>query len=180
MINKQEAIDKIEKLEGLTVKDKDFSLDIEMIPKGDVLEIIEQIDEPERLVVPQFVADFYESIKDDFEDKVYDLCVQFNLDESELNSDVAGWFSHSKNKPIETLVMMHKFGYEVKKEKLYIARNKTTGEHLYFNNAKKRFESGSLLTSYVKNVKAYHHTQDKLEKLNYWGNSLFEFEEVDE
>lgn len=70
-------------------------------------------------VVPQYVADFYESIKGDFEDKVYGLCVQFNFDESELNSDVALWFGRSKNKPIETLVMMHKFGYEIEKDKLY-------------------------------------------------------------
>lgn len=48
-MNKQEALKKIEKLEGLTIKDKDFNFDIEMIPKGDVLEIIEQIDEPEKL-----------------------------------------------------------------------------------------------------------------------------------
>lgn len=78
-----------------------------------------QINKPEKPVVPRFVADFYESIKDDFEDGVYELCVQFNLDASELNSDVAGWFDQPKNKPIETLVMMHKFGYEVEKEKLY-------------------------------------------------------------
>ena len=28
-------------------------------------------------VVPQFVADLYESIKDDFEYKVYELCLQY-------------------------------------------------------------------------------------------------------
>jgi|GEM_PF-4505412 len=56
-MNKQEAIEKIEKLKGLNVKDKYFILDIEMIPKGDVLEIIEQIDELEKPVVPQYVAD---------------------------------------------------------------------------------------------------------------------------
>nr|WP_302224838.1 DUF1642 domain-containing protein [Streptococcus lutetiensis] len=77
------------------------------------------LDEPEKPVVPQYVADFYESIKDGFENKVYDLCVQFNFDKSELNDDVAEWFDHQKNKPIETLVMMHKFGYEIEKEKLY-------------------------------------------------------------
>lgn len=77
------------------------------------------LNEPEKPVVPQFVADFYESIKGDFENNIYDLCVQFNLDASELNSDVALWFDQSKNRPIETLVMMHKFGYEVEKEKLY-------------------------------------------------------------
>lgn len=115
-MNKQEAIEKIEKgksnfnaWEDL-VRNRAFE---------DALTIVRKIDEPEKPVVPQFVADFYESIKDDFEDKVYDLCVQFNFDESELNSDVAGWFGHSKNKPIETLVLMHKFGYEVEKEKLY-------------------------------------------------------------
>lgn len=118
-MNKQEALKKIEKLDGLTIKDKDFNFAIEMIPKGEALEIVDQLDEPEKPVVPQFVADFYESIKDGIENNIYDLCVQFNLDASELNSDVAGWFNQPKNKPIETLVMMHKFGYEVEKEKLY-------------------------------------------------------------
>ncbi|MBT0903780.1 hypothetical protein KJR36_03630 [Streptococcus infantarius subsp. infantarius] len=79
-MNKQEAIEKIEKLEGLTIKNIDLKFDIEMVSKGDVLEIIEQINEPEKQIVPQYVADFYESIQDDFEDKVYDLCVQFNND----------------------------------------------------------------------------------------------------
>ena len=70
-------------------------------------------------VVPQFVADFYESIKDDFEYKVYELCLQYKHRGDELPQGVAWWFGDSRNKPIETLVMMHKFGYEVKKEKLY-------------------------------------------------------------
>ena len=114
-MNKQEAIEKIEKLEGLTIKDKDFNLDIEMIPKGDVLEIIEQIDELEKPVVPQFVADWYEANKEGFENNVYDLCVQFNNDNEELNKEVWCWFDCPVNKPIETLVKMHKFGYEVDK-----------------------------------------------------------------
>ena len=75
--------------------------------------------EPEKPVVPQFVADFYESIKDDFEYKVYELCLQYKHRGDELPQGVAWWFGDSRNKPIETLVMMHKFGYEVEKEKLY-------------------------------------------------------------
>ena len=62
-------------------------------------------------VVPQFVADFYESIKDDFEYKVYELCLQYKHRGDELPQGVAWWFGDSRNKPIETLVMMHKFGY---------------------------------------------------------------------
>lgn len=119
-MNKQELIDKLKK--QLTapseIDDTDFNKFYDLAINYAIY-LAEQLDEPKRPAVPRYVADFYESIKDDFEDKVYDLCVQFNFDESELNSDVAGWFGHSKNKPIETLVLMHKFGYEVEKEKLY-------------------------------------------------------------
>lgn len=75
------------------------------------------LNEPEKPVVPQFVADWYEEHKDDFEDSVYDFCIQFS--EERLNDDLYKWFSNDNNKPIETLVLMHKFGYEVEKEKLY-------------------------------------------------------------
>ena len=70
-------------------------------------------------VVPQFVADFYESIKDDFEYKVYELCLQYKHRGDELPQGVAWWFGDSRNKPIVTLVKMKLFGYEVEKEKLY-------------------------------------------------------------
>lgn len=68
-------------------------------------------------VVPQFVADYYESIKDNFEDNVHDLCVVYY--NRELEDRLGRWYNNSDNRPIETLVMMHKFGYEVEKEKLY-------------------------------------------------------------
>lgn len=77
------------------------------------------LNEPEKPVVPQSVADFYESIKDDFEDGVYELCVQFYEDESEPSTNLYRWFDRDDSKPIETLVKMKLFGYEVEKEKLY-------------------------------------------------------------
>lgn len=116
-MNKQEAIEKIKDLWSYTLED--VPLEVDLIIKNQVLDIISQIHEPEKPVVPQFVADFYESIKEDFEDKVYDLCVQFNNDNEELNRDVWGWFDFAVNKPIETLVKMKLYGYEVEKEKLY-------------------------------------------------------------
>ena len=179
-MNKQEVIKKIEKLDGLTIKDKDFSLDIGMIPKGDVLEVIEQIDEPERLVVPQFVADLYESIKDDFEDKVYDLCVQYHLEESELNSDVAMWFDNSKNKPIETLVMMHKFGYEIEKEKLYTVKFVTEDFGKIYIGFFKNFKKIGI-TSLVSNddeLRTYFN-EEELKRFEFWDNPAFEVREVE-
>lgn len=66
-------------------------------------------------VVPQFVADWYEEHKDNLEYSVQCLCVQG----CEPVRQIDTWFDDDSNKPIETLVMMHKFGYKVKKEKLY-------------------------------------------------------------
>ena len=37
----------------------------------DVLDLVKQLDEPEKVKVPQFVADWYEKHKDDFEYEIY-------------------------------------------------------------------------------------------------------------
>lgn len=110
MMTKQEVIEEIKK-QSVQAYD-DFA-----IMRDTAIYIVNQLNEPERPVVPQFVADWYEDNKDDFEYNVYDLCVKFH--EYELNREIKNWFDSADNKPIETLVMMHKFGYEVKKEKLY-------------------------------------------------------------
>lgn len=177
-MNKQEVLKNIEKLDGLTIKDKDFNFDIEMILKAETLEIIEQLDEPEKPVVPQFVADFYESIKDDFEDKVYEFCVQFNNNNEELNRDVWWWFGCNDNKPIETLVKMKLYGYEVKKEKLYVVFQVATKEYLY-TNVFGELRSACVSREFVEESEEYHFTQQKLEGLNYWNNPAFEIEEVE-
>ena len=118
-MNKQEAIEEIKNLEGLTILDKTINFDSKMIPKKEVLNIVNQIDGPEKTVVPQYVADFYESIKDDFEDGVYELCAEFYEEESELSTELYWWFKLDVNKPIETLVKMKLYGYEVEKEQMY-------------------------------------------------------------
>ena len=126
--------------------------------------------ELKKTVVPQFVADFYESIKDDFEYKVYELCLQYKHRGDELPQGVAWWFGDSRNKPIETLVMMHKLGYEVEKEKLYTAKNKQTGEYLCYcfeffhdKNSSSRFTA----------------EEKRWKELGYWNNDLYAFEEAE-
>ena len=66
-------------------------------------------------VVPQFVADWYEEHKDNLEYSIKCLSVQGCLPVRKIDT----WFDNEDNKQIETLVMMNKFGYIVKKEKLY-------------------------------------------------------------
>ena len=116
-MNKQEAIEEIKNLEGLTILDKTINFDSKMIPKKEVLNIVKQLDEPEKPVVPQYVADFYESIKYDFEYGLYKLYLDFN--KRGLQEDLGEWFGWDVNKPIETLVKMKLYGYEVEKEQLY-------------------------------------------------------------
>ena len=116
-MNKQEAIEKIKNIDTLNINDKIAGQLVDMVIKNQVLSLIEQIDEPQKPVVSKFVADFYESIKDDFESKVYGLCLQFNRDSVELSSELCEWFDCGK--PFQTLVEMKLYGYEVVQEKLY-------------------------------------------------------------
>lgn len=108
-MNKQEAIEKIKKLKGLTIKEKNLILDIEMISKGDVLEIIEQIDEPEKPVLPQFVADMI------IKRKTAGQSVIKAIENLRFYEDACGWVRNNG----ETFVKAWLYGYEVEKEKLY-------------------------------------------------------------
>lgn len=116
-MNKQEAIDKINNMATLKIRDTTVHQQFETVDKNKVLNIISQINEHKKPVVPQFVADFYESIKDSFEWSLYNLYIDFH--KRELQEDLHEWFRCDMNKPIETIVKMKLYGYEVEKEKLY-------------------------------------------------------------
>ncbi|MCO4511451.1 hypothetical protein Si110_00726 [Streptococcus infantarius subsp. infantarius] len=67
-MNKQEVVENIKKIEGLNILDKIINFDSEMVSKKKVLDIVKQLDEPEKPVVPQFVAEWIESQKESFSD----------------------------------------------------------------------------------------------------------------
>lgn len=178
-MNKQELIDKLNK--QLTTPSEgtdfdyghDYGIQRAIYLAEDLDEQQAPINKPEKPVVPQFVADFYESIKDDFENKVYELCLQYKHRGDELPQGVAWWFGDSRNKPIETLVMMHKLGYEVEKEKLYRAKNRHTGEYLcycfnFFHDKNSSSEDQRFTAE-----------EKRWKELGYWNNDLYAFEEVE-
>jgi len=78
--------------------------------------------------VPKYVADWYEENKDNFEFNLALLISDFIIGKLE-NKKLFTWlddkpadydyYNVNSNKPIQTLVNMHQFGYTVKKEKLY-------------------------------------------------------------
>ena len=116
-MNKQEAIEKVNNMSTLKINDTVSHRQFDMVDKNKVLDIISQINEPKRVVVPQYVADWYEENKDDLEYNLYMLCIKFH--ENKLRLDLHAWFNDGNNKCIETLVKMKLFGYEIEKEKLY-------------------------------------------------------------
>ena len=95
-----------------------------------------------RPVVQQFVADWYEENKDYFEFNVWDWIAFRDEAEKLENREFHNWINNSRENPIQTLVNMHQFGYEVEKEKRYevILRNgqslksvyRQGGDHLDF------------------------------------------------
>nr|DAT82936.1 MAG TPA: Protein of unknown function (DUF1642) [Caudoviricetes sp.] len=85
---------------------------------------LEQLDEPQKVVVPQFVADWYEENKDDFEFNVWDWIAFRNEPEKLKNKEFNYWINDGEGNPIQTLVNMHQFGYEVEKEKRYRVKMK--------------------------------------------------------
>ena len=89
-MNKQEAISKLKS--AIPKNNIDDYQRGEAAGLNFALLLLAELEEPEKPVVPQFVADFYESIKDDFEYKVYELCLQYKHRGDELPQGVAWWF----------------------------------------------------------------------------------------
>lgn len=135
-MNKQELIDKYEATECVVnfVREKTLLKSI--------LRDLKQLDEPEKVKVPQFVANWYEENKDDFETSlfycIYELLKKRN--DNEL-SEFEKWVIDENTEPFKTLVNMHQFGYEVEKEKRYLVTLKNrqplvksqSGSTLYFS-----------------------------------------------
>lgn len=103
MMNKDEAVMKLSKAAGLSMAHAEDLYDSFF----------------EKPVVPQYVADWYEEIKDNFG---YDLVEAINSIPTPIDgvyfTDFEKWILDN-NESLITLVNMHQFGYEVEKEKRY-------------------------------------------------------------
>lgn len=98
------------------------------------LQDLEQLDEQKPVKIPQFVADWYEENKDDFEGNLFRCAhnIPSVFDGAKLN-EFERWFLNASTKPFQTLVNMHQFGYEVEKEKRYLVKIKASGQYIMKN-----------------------------------------------
>ena len=107
-MNKQELIEKYEYLNHNYFRRVDTS---------EVLRDLKQLDEPEKIVVPQFVADWIEECKnDDFH--LFGAMEAISLNQKKLDY----WFREDDN--MELFARAWLDGYEVEKEKRYTIRFK--------------------------------------------------------
>lgn len=87
-------------------------------------------------VVPQFVADWYEEHKDDFEVDFWAVLIDWNRRERKQSFNE--WFDKTDNS-IQTIVNMHQFGYEVESEKEYVIKLKNSPQILLYEEKNEEY-----------------------------------------
>lgn len=152
-MNKQEAIKKVEQM-GEYERFVD-----ESIPKLSVLNILNQLDEPQKVTVPQFVADWIEECE---ENNIISLSGAFEYAKEEVDT----WLSDWTNQEIFARAWLD--GYTVEKEKRYYVRFKgmESGDFNYLNFIK--FQHAWVLSS-IKLDKKFRteHTKKQLEEAGF-------------
>lgn len=157
-MNKQELIESISHLPS------DCSRPRPMIDKLTALELIELLDEPQKVKVPQFVADYI-----DFK-KTYDFHVYgaMRVIEDHYDKRVQEWFYEGN---IETFVHAWLDGYEVDKEPKYTVKFKATKQYLSNDEIGIHFDP-SFRSNFRKS------DLEKLGLAEVFNSPLFEVEEV--
>jgi hypothetical protein len=115
-MNKHELIKKYE-IKGEQLKE------LPVVAIGDVLKNLRELDEPQKVTIPKFVADFIA------EQKKLGHTLSYSIDAS-MSDRVAEWYWDNS----ELFALAWIFGYEVEKEKRYLVKAKgICGNHETLN-----------------------------------------------
>lgn len=147
-MNKQELIGRIKRLDESYLK-TEF-----------VLKLIEQLDEPKPVKVPQFVAEYIEYAKNNY----WDLQDLFKFIDDEENKNLQRWFYHECEQ--ETLALAWLFGYEVEGEKRYFVKMKGIAKYknyLVFGEISRTWFFASVGSNDV----TFTHTSKELEEAGF-------------
>lgn len=155
-MNKQELIKKYKRLEGV------WDAEGAEIARRIFLLDLYQLDEPEKVKVPQFVADWIEECKT----KRKSLLGALLYTPEGVNS----WVGNSDNQ--ETFALAWLFGYEVEKEPKYTVKFKATNQYLCDDDGIGLHISPSFRSNFRKS------DLEKLSLTEVFDSPLFEVEEV--
>lgn len=133
-------------------------------------------------VVPQYVADWYEEQKEGFRYD-YEIFRYFSNWDDQEEDDFKKWIEDIEDDPIQTLVNMHQFGYEVEEEPRYTVRIK--GVDGYATHLNENLDNHEWFFASDDDIKGYRtkHTRKELEDAGFgWVLSCegVEVKEVDD
>lgn len=169
-MNKQELIERIKGLKNL------FGNKAEYIEIDAAIKLIEQLNEPQKTVVPQFVADYIKyAIENDWDFQDLFKCIEDEEDEVLLR-----WVHHERNQ--ETLAAAWINGYTVEKEKRYLVKMKNLRALFCYLAYIPDEGYWTFMASGGESI-VIKHTRKELEKAGFgevFNSPLFEIEEVEE
>lgn len=147
-MNKQELINKFREIGIYSLNI--FGTEIKGIPTESAICLIEQLDEPEKVKVPQCVHKYIQEAKE-YKWDLQDLMKSIDDEDSE---ELQRWFYHECNQ--ETLARAWLDGYEIEKEKRYFVKITAAEQYLV------RVEDEDIIF----NKDSEYHKQRKKEKKN--------------
>ena len=137
---------------------------INCIDVNGIIKKIEQLDEPQKPVVSQFIADWYEENKDDFEGNLFRFINRLpTMYQDGEFSEFENWVIEAHTKPFQTLVNMHQFGYTVEEEKRYYVRFKFIEESYSYLTLIKHLNAWTLYSITLDKKFRTEHTKKQLE-----------------
>lgn len=166
-MNKQEAI---EKINNITARET-FMSEIIWVKRDEVIDIVKQLDEPKKAVVPQYIADYIDS------EQYSCSTLSEALDNMDDDKEVLCWFYDNS----ETFAKAWLYGYEVEKEKLYTVKfsNEDFGK-TYIGIIKTANKIGISTVPINDECSKCYFTKSELEEFKFWNNPAFEIKEVTE
>lgn len=165
-MNKQELIKHFEDMPYVSIS---------QMGKKSFVDLIEQLDEPQKVTIPQFVADWIDNMKGQGKTLYYGL-------DHTPPEEVDLWFCEDEVNRQNTFARAWLDGYEVEKGRRYLVKVKGVSpdyECLYFGEYSQtwRFVPKDISGDFRK-----HHTRKELEEAGFgevFDSQLFEVEEVE-
>lgn len=160
-MNKQELIEYCESLKG------DLNKFINGIDVNKIIKKIEQLDEPQKVTIPQFVADWIEKCKAIKKFKV-SLAYALNSEvwsENNLSDKCIDWLYNTNNQEIFARAWLD--GYEVEKEKRYYVRFKFIEDSYSYLTLIKHLNTWTLYSITLDKKFRTEHTKKQLEEAGF-------------
>ena len=128
-MNKKEAIEKIKNIDTLNINDMITNQKVDMVIKNQVLDIISQIDEPQKPKVSRVAVEFYEKYKNEIlslDEWFSDFYSKEAIEDFPRMEELTEWLHGNDNETnrrrelaLATLVTLGIDAVEIEQEKLY-------------------------------------------------------------